>query len=53
MREYTEHYHVERNHQGLGNELIDDQCGAAAMNGSVERHERLGGMLNYYYRKAA
>jgi len=36
-----------------GNELIDDQRGAADMNGSVERHERLGGMLNYYYRKAA
>ncbi len=53
VREYTEHYHVERNHQGLGNELIDDQRGATAMNGSVERHERLGGMLNYYYRKAA
>ena len=53
VREYTEHYHVERNHQGLGNELIDDRRGAAAMNASVERHERLGGMLNYYYRKAA
>ena len=43
VREYTEHYHVERNHQGLGNELINDRRGAAAMNGSVERHERLGG----------
>ena len=32
---------------GLGNELIDDQCAGAAINGSVERHERLGGMLNY------
>ena len=53
VREYTEHYHAERNHQGLENELIDDRRGAAAMNGSVERHERLGGMLNYYYRKAA
>jgi transposase InsO family protein len=53
VREYTEHYHVERNHQGLGNELIDDQRGAADMNGGVERHERLGGMLNYYYTRAA
>ena len=53
VREYTEHYHVERNHQGLGNELIDDQRDAADMNGGVERHERLGGMLNYYYTRAA
>jgi hypothetical protein len=25
VKEYTEHYHVERNHQGLDNELIEDQ----------------------------
>ncbi len=53
VREYTAHYHVERNHQGLGNELIVDQRGAADMNGGVDQHERLGGMLNYYYRRAA
>jgi transposase InsO family protein len=53
VKAYTEHYHVERNHQGLENELIEDRCGAADMNGDVERHERLGGILNYYYRRAA
>jgi hypothetical protein len=53
VTEYTEHYHVERNHQGIGNELIDDRRGTADMMGGVERHERLGGMLNYYYRRAA
>ena len=53
VKAYTEHYHVERNHQGLENELIDDQRGAADMNGDVGRHERLGGILNYYYRRAA
>ena len=53
VTEYTEHYHVERNHQGLDNELIDDQRSATNMNGDVERHERLGGVLNYYYRTAA
>ena len=51
--EYTEHYHLERNHQGLGNELIDDQRHATEMSGDVERRERLGGVLNYYYRRAA
>ena len=51
--EFTEHYHFERNHQGLGNELIDDQHNEPNMNGEVERRERLGGVLNYYYRRAA
>jgi putative transposase len=49
---YLEHYHVERNHQGLGNEIIEpgDEVGAVA--GKIECRERLGGVLNYYYRKA-
>ena len=53
VKAYTEHYHVERNHQGLENELIEDRRGAADINGDVERLERLGGILNYYYRRAA
>jgi hypothetical protein len=52
VKEYTGHYHVERNHQGLGNELADGGRGAIKMNGYVERHERLGGMLDYYRRAA-
>ena len=53
VSEYMEHYHVERNHQGIGNELIDDQRGRINMTGGIERRERLGGMLNYYYKRAA
>jgi hypothetical protein len=53
VKEYTEHYHLERNHQGLGNELIDDQRGTTKMSCDVERRERLGRVLNYYYRRAA
>jgi len=53
VKEYMEHYHVERNHQGLDNELIDDQRGVVNMAGDVERRERLGRVLNYYYRRAA
>ncbi len=53
VMEYTEHYHLERNHQGLENELIEGQGGAVDMSGAVERQERLGGLLNYYYRRAA
>jgi len=51
VTEYTEHYHLERNHQGIGNELIERPNEAA--HGRVECRERLGGMLKYYYRRAA
>ncbi len=50
--EYVEHYHLERNHQGIGNRLIDRGEGGVAGSGSVECHERLGGMLRYYARAA-
>ena len=29
VKEYSEHYHLERNHQGLGNELIEKPAGRA------------------------
>ena len=50
---YIEHYHSERNHQGLGNRIIEpgDEVGTAT--GKVECRERLGGLLQYYYREAA
>jgi transposase InsO family protein len=53
VKEYTEHYHLERNHQGLDNELIEKLTGSPARDGAVECRERLGGILNYYYRRAA
>ena len=53
VMEYTDHYHLERNHQGLNNELIDGQRDIDNMNGEVDSRERLGGVLNYYYRRAA
>jgi len=51
IREYVAHYHHERNHQGLDNELIVRSalpCGA----GTVRRAQRLGGLLNFYHRAA-
>ena len=50
VAEYVEHYHLERNHQGLGNKLLVP----AMMNrrARVNRRERLGGMLNFYHRDA-
>jgi hypothetical protein len=46
-------YHVERNHQGIGNRLITPIATMPATTGTLRRRDRLGGMLNYYYREAA
>ena len=50
---FLAHYHSERNHQGLGNLLICPESEHLANTGAVQRRERLGGLLNYYYRAAA
>ena len=49
--EFVDHYHRERNHQGLENTLIaaPPACG---MVGRVRRRPRLGGLLNFYERAA-
>ena len=51
--EYLEHYHAERNHQGLGNRLIKPSNEVRSANGEIRCRERLGGLLHYYYRDAA
>ena len=53
IREFTVHYHQERNHQGLENRIISPVPEQVATAGAVEKRERLGGVLNYYYRAAA
>jgi len=53
VQEFTAHYHLERNHQGLGNRLIRPDLAHVGSTGEIRRRERLGGMLNYYYREAA
>src|SRR5262245_66673747 len=53
VREFVAHYHLERNHQGLGNRLIVPIERKAETTGAVEVRRRLGGLLNYYYREAA
>ncbi len=47
------HYHRERNHQGLGNRLIMEEEPQARGGGAIQCRQRLGGMLDYYYRQAA
>jgi transposase InsO family protein len=50
VAEFITHYHRERNHQGLGNRLIDGA--PVRREGRIRRRPRLGGLLNYYERAA-
>jgi len=52
VRAFVQHYHEERPHQGLGNELIAPRT-AAIGTGPITCRERLGGLLKFYDREAA
>ena len=53
VHEYVEHYHRERNHQGLDNQLLQRPPPPVRSAADVQRRERLGGLLSFYYREAA
>ena len=53
VNEYVEHYHAERNHQGIGNSLIEGMDEGAENTGPVIARTRVGRMLKYYHRAAA
>ena len=53
IENYVAHYHEERNHQGLGNELIAPALLDPGGDGSISCRKRLGGLLRYYHREAA
>lgn len=55
LREYVEHFHTERNHQGKGNVILFPPSDQAVQGGDglVRCRERLGGMLKHYHREAA
>jgi putative transposase len=52
IREFLAHYHYERNHQGLDNRLLIGTTTICEA-GPLRKRERVGGLLNYYYREAA
>jgi hypothetical protein len=52
-REFTAHYHTERNHQGLESRLIEPDGHEGQTCGPVECIQRLGGLLRFYHRVAA
>jgi transposase InsO family protein len=54
LSEYVAHHHTERPHQGKGNVILFPSAEAVSNSDSpIECQERLGGLLKYYYRKAA
>jgi len=53
VHELVEHYHRERNHQGLDNRLIIQEQLVADRAAAIQRRSRWGGMLSYYHRQAA
>jgi putative transposase len=52
LREFIEHFHRERNHQGKGNVLLFPAVRKNKSEGQIDCHARLGGLLRYYSRAA-
>lgn len=50
---YAAHYHHERNHQGVGNRLLEPGPEVDRQSGPIECRQRLGGLMKYYHRRAA
>jgi transposase InsO family protein len=53
IREFAAHYHDERNHQGVGNRLIEPGRPVCTEQDTIRCSERLGGMLRFYHRAVA
>ena len=53
LREYGAQCHSERNHQGVGNQLLQPVATVNSNDDPIRCRERLGRMLNFYYREAA
>ena len=53
LKEYVAHFRSERNHQGVGNRLLEPCAMGNSTDEPIRCRERLGGMLNFYYREAA
>ena len=52
LREYGAHFHQDRPHQGLGNNLIAPEPDDDSPTGQIVESERLGGLLRSYRRAA-
>jgi hypothetical protein len=54
LSQFGEHYHVEKNHRGRQNRILfaADADRIGEEDGQIRKRERLGGVLNFYYRTA-
>ena len=54
VTQFIEHYHLERPHQGKGNQLLFPAPAPPPSRhaGRIQCHERLGGLLKFYQRAA-
>jgi hypothetical protein len=53
VEQYVLHFKHERNHQGLDNLIpFPHRPQVESQSGLIVKSERLGGLLNYYYREA-
>jgi putative transposase len=54
LNEHVAHYHFERNHQGIANNLVFLLHDMEKDSGKpIECRERLGGLLKFYHQRAA
>jgi putative transposase len=53
VNSYLGHYHAERNHQGMANQILVPGKEGGRSAGKIECRERLGGLLRYYHHPAA
>ncbi|HEX4165168.1 MAG TPA: hypothetical protein VHZ55_06815, partial [Bryobacteraceae bacterium] len=54
VTQFVEHYHLERPHQGKGNQLLFPApvSPPSPRQPNIKCHERLGGLLKFYQRAA-
>jgi len=52
VTQFMEHYHLERPHQGKGNQLLFPAPVSPGHAGRIKCHERLGGLLKFYQHAA-
>ncbi len=53
VRDLAADFQAERNHQGMGNRPLIPGSEVGLTSGEIACREHLGGLLRYYYRKAA
>jgi len=53
IQQYAAHYHHEHNHQGVDSRILEPGKEVGQEHGPIECRERVGGLLKYYYRRAA